>query len=61
MIEMPVRPILNIMSSGHNISAAGLLTPLGVGTIGIGVTKLAMGYYGCGVVRVEVKTLWGGC
>ena len=42
VIEMPVRPTLDIMSSGHNISGAGLLTPLGVGTIGVGVAKLAM-------------------
>ena len=42
MIEMPVRPTLDIMSTGHNISDAGLLTPLAVGTIETGVTKLAM-------------------
>ena len=42
MIEMPVRPTLDIKSTGLNISGAGLLTPLGVGTIETGVTKLAM-------------------
>ena len=46
MIEMPVRPTLDIMSTGHNISGAGLLTPLGVGTIGAKVTKLAMCWCG---------------
>ena len=38
MIEMPVRPTLGIMSIGHNISVARLLTPLGVGTIVTGKT-----------------------
>ena len=33
MIGMPVRPTLGIIPSGHNTSGAGLLTPLGVGTI----------------------------
>ena len=42
MIEMPVRPTLDIMSTGHNISGVGLLTPLGAGTIGARVAKLAM-------------------
>ena len=42
MIEMSVRPTLDIMSTGHNINGVGLLTPLGVGTIETGVTKLAM-------------------
>ena len=51
MIEMPVRPTLDIMSTGHNISGAGLLTPLGVGTIETGVTKLAMCWCGCSVCR----------
>ena len=40
MIEMPIRPTLDIMSTGHNISGVGLLTPLGVGTIETGVTRL---------------------
>ena len=48
MIEMPVRPTLDIMSTGHSISGAGLLTPLGVGTMGARVTKLAMYYGVCG-------------
>jgi hypothetical protein len=39
VIEMPVRPTLGIIPSGHNNSGAGLLTPLGVGTI---VTKTTM-------------------
>ena len=41
--EMPVRPTLGIMFIGHNISGAGLLTPLGVGTIVTRVTKVTMG------------------
>ncbi len=49
MIEMPVRPTLDIMSTGHNISGAGLLTPLGVGTIGARVATLAICCCGCGV------------
>ena len=49
MIEMPVRPTLDIMSSGHNINGAWLLIPLGVGIIGAGVTKLAMCWCGCDV------------
>ena len=47
MIDMPVRH--DIMSSGHNISGARLLTPLGVGIITTRVTKLAMCWCGCGV------------
>ena len=43
MNEMPVRLILGIMSTGHNISGARLLTPLGVGTIETRVTKATMG------------------
>ena len=43
MIEMPVRPTLGYMSTGHSISGAGLLTPLGVGTIETRVTKVIMG------------------
>ena len=43
MIEMPVRPTLDIMFNGHNVSGASLLTPLGVGTIGTRVTMLIMG------------------
>ena len=42
MIEMPVQPTLDIMSTGLNINGEGLLTPLGVDTIETGVTKLAM-------------------
>ena len=57
---MPVRPTLDIMSSGHNISGAGLLTPLGVGTIGARVTKLAMCWCGLVFCRIKIKTLWGG-
>ena len=51
MIEMPIRPTLDIMSTGHNISGAGLLTPLGVGTIGARVAKLAMCWCGGGDCR----------
>ena len=43
MIEMPVRPTLGIIPSGHNKSGAGLLTPLRVGTI---VTRLKQGDLG---------------
>ena len=43
MIEMLVRLILGIMSTGHNVSGAGLLTPLGVGIIITKVTKVTMG------------------
>ena len=39
------------MSTGHNISGAGLLTPLGVGTIGARVAKLAMCWCGGGDCR----------
>ena len=42
VIEMPIQPTLDIMSSGHNISGVGLLTPLRVGTMEILVTKLVM-------------------
>ena len=38
VIGIPVRPTLGTILSGHNTSGAGLLTPLGVGTI---VTMLA--------------------
>ena len=51
MTEMPVRPTLDIMSTGHNINGTGLLTPLGVGTIETGVAKLAMCWCGCSVCR----------
>ena len=51
MIEMPVRPTLDIMSTGHNISGVGLLTPLRVGTMGTRVAKLGMCWCGCGVCR----------
>ena len=51
MIEMPVRPTLDIMSNGHNISGAGLPTPLVVGTIGARVTKLVKCWCGCGDCR----------
>ena len=51
VIEMHVRLTLGIMSTGHNISGAGLLTPLGVGTIGPEVTKLAECWCGCNVCR----------
>ena len=30
VIEMPVRPTLGIILTGHNINDAGLLTPLGI-------------------------------
>ena len=40
VIEMPVQPTLDIMSIGHNINGARLLTPLGVGTIVTKVTKV---------------------
>ena len=43
VIKMPVWPTLGIMFIGHNISAAGLLTPLRVGTKVIMVTKVTMG------------------
>ena len=43
VIEMPVRPTLGIILTGHNINDAGLLTPLGVGTIVTKVTKVIMG------------------
>ena len=42
VIEMSVRSTLGIMSSGHNISDARLLTPLGVGTIETRVTQVTM-------------------
>ena len=40
VIEMSIRPTLGIMSTGHNIGGAGLLTPLGVGTR---QTRMTMG------------------
>ena len=40
--EMPVRPIHDDMATGHAISGAGLLTPLGVDTI---VTKYPSNQY----------------
>ena len=43
VIEMPVRPTLGIIPSGHNNSGAGLLTPLGVGTIVTMITKVTLG------------------
>ena len=43
MIEMPVRPTLGIMFTRLNIIGAGLLTPLGVGTIVTRLTKVTMG------------------
>ena len=43
MIEMPVRPTLGIMSTGHNISGVGLLTPLRMDIIITMVTKVTMG------------------
>ena len=43
MIEMHVRPTFGIMSTRHNINGAGLLTPLGVGTVVTTVTKVTMG------------------
>ena len=42
VIEMHVRPTLDIVSTRHNISGAGLRTPLKVGTIVIKVTKATM-------------------
>jgi hypothetical protein len=43
VIEMPVRPTLDIMSTRQNINGAGLLTPLEVGTTLTLVTKVTMG------------------
>ena len=42
VIEMPVRPTFGILSTGHYIGGAGLLTPLGLGTIVTRVTKVTM-------------------
>ena len=43
VIKMPIRPNLGIMSIGHNINDARLLTPLVVGTMVTRVTKVTMG------------------
>ena len=42
MIEMHVRPTFGIIPFGHNNSGAGLLNPLGVGTIVTKITKVTM-------------------
>ena len=42
MTEMHVRLTLGIMPSGYNNNDAGLLTPLGVGTIVTRITKVTM-------------------
>ena len=42
MIEMPLQPTLGMMPAGHDNSGAGLLIPLGVGTIVTRVTKVTM-------------------
>ena len=43
VIEMPVRPTLGIMTTGHDVGGARLLTPIGVGTIITSVTEVTMG------------------
>ena len=48
MIEMPVRPILGIIPSGHNNNGAGLLTPLRVGTIVTMISKMTLGAWPLG-------------
>ena len=59
MIEMHVRPTLGIISSGHNNSGAGLLTPLGVGIIIIGVIKVDASYERCVLMLVTWHVLCG--
>ena len=43
VIEMLIQSTLDIMSTRHNISGIGTLTPLGVGTTVTRVTKVTMG------------------
>jgi hypothetical protein len=42
VIEMPVRPTLDIIPSGHNNNGARLLTPLWVGIIMTRLTKMTL-------------------
>ena len=56
---MPVRPTLGIIPYGHNKSGARLLTPLGVGTIVIGVIKVDALYGRCVLMLVTWHVLCG--
>ena len=59
MIEMPIRPTLGIIPSGHNSSGVGLQTPLKVGTIVIGVIKVDASYGRCVLMLVTWHVLCG--
>jgi hypothetical protein len=61
VIEMLVWPTLGIMSTGHTINGAGLLTPLEEGAIVTKVTKVTMATEWLGDAWLVVRLVWLWC